>query len=127
MHPGRIKVIRFPLTCSSQLAEPPERLYHGTATRFVASIRAHGLLKGQRQHVHLSLAPATAISVGQRYGRVVVLKVDACGMSKEERHFLPLGEWCVADRSCTREVHQLRRCLPKADPRSRFGSAGVRS
>src|SRR6186713_1163201 len=35
-------------------AAPPELLYHGTATRFLASIREGGLIKGKRQHVHLS-------------------------------------------------------------------------
>src|SRR5215472_3275520 len=34
---------------------PPELLYHGTPERFVESIRATGLNKGQRHHVHLSL------------------------------------------------------------------------
>src|SRR5215218_3951351 len=32
---------------------PPAQLYHGTADRFVESIRAQGLLKRSRQHVHL--------------------------------------------------------------------------
>src|SRR4051794_30454180 len=31
-------------------AEPPERLYHGTATRFLDSIRAGGLHSASRQH-----------------------------------------------------------------------------
>nr|WP_320205693.1 RNA 2'-phosphotransferase [Burkholderia arboris] len=34
--------------------QPPERLYHGTATRFLDSIRAQGLKPGTRHHVHLS-------------------------------------------------------------------------
>jgi putative RNA 2'-phosphotransferase len=34
---------------------PPEVLYHGTATRFLDSIRQVGLIKGLRQHVHLSV------------------------------------------------------------------------
>jgi putative RNA 2'-phosphotransferase len=33
---------------------PPEHLYHGTATRFVESIRQRGLLHGKRAYVHLS-------------------------------------------------------------------------
>lgn len=33
---------------------PPDVLYHGTATRFISSINKHGILKGTRQHVHLS-------------------------------------------------------------------------
>src|SRR4051812_21874990 len=36
---------------------PPETLYHGTATRFLAAIRAGGLRKGERHDVHLSAEP----------------------------------------------------------------------
>lgn len=56
-------------------ATPPELLYHGTASRFLESIRAGGLHSGSRQHVHLSLDVATATKVGQRHGRPVVLVV----------------------------------------------------
>src|SRR5215470_13016716 len=37
-----------------QPVTPPEWLYHGTATRFLESIRDKGLFKGKRHHVHLS-------------------------------------------------------------------------
>jgi len=56
---------------------PPEILYHGTATRFLSSIMEQGILKGNRHHVHLSASEETAVSVGQRHGKVVVLKVKA--------------------------------------------------
>ncbi|SMC00233.1 phosphotransferase KptA/Tpt1 [Hymenobacter roseosalivarius DSM 11622] len=56
---------------------PPELLYHGTATRFLASIRASGLHSGSRQHVHLSADPAAAVAVGSRHGKPVVLTVQA--------------------------------------------------
>lgn len=59
---------------------PPERLYHGTATRFVESIRAEGLRAQSRQHVHLSPDEETAIKVGQRHGKPVVLVVRAGAM-----------------------------------------------
>lgn len=58
-------------------ATPPEVLYHGTATRNLESIRRGGLIRGQRHHVHLSADPQTATSVGQRYGRPIVLTVRA--------------------------------------------------
>ena len=58
-------------------AEPPEFLYHGTASRFVDSIRENGLLPGNRQHVHLSLDVETATKVGSRHGRPVILVVRA--------------------------------------------------
>jgi putative RNA 2'-phosphotransferase len=56
---------------------PPDILYHGTAMRFLESIRATGLEARSRQHVHLSRDEATAIQVGQRHGKPIVLKVRA--------------------------------------------------
>lgn len=55
--------------------EPPEFLYHGTALRFLESITVQGLTKQSRQHVHLSKDEETALKVGQRHGRPVVLKI----------------------------------------------------
>ena len=62
---------------------PPALLYHGTAARFVASIRREGLRKRGRQHVHLSADEATAITVGQRHGAPVVLVVRAAAMAAD--------------------------------------------
>lgn len=64
-------------------ATPPDVLYHGTVERFLASIRARGLDKGRRHHVHLSRDVETAKKVGDRRGRAVVLTVDAAGMARE--------------------------------------------
>jgi len=58
-------------------SEPLELLYHGTASRFVESIRAEGLHSASRQHVHLSLDIVTATKVGQRHGKAVILTVRA--------------------------------------------------
>ena len=60
--------------------QPPPLLYHGTATRFVASILSEGLKPQGRQHVHLSLDEATALRVGQRHGKPSILRVDAHAM-----------------------------------------------
>lgn len=62
-------------------ADPPHRLYHGTATRFLDSIRASGLHSASRQHVHLSADIPTATKVGQRHGKPVVLVVRAGEMA----------------------------------------------
>jgi putative RNA 2'-phosphotransferase len=62
---------------------PPEILYHGTAERFLASIKQQGLIKGRRHHVHLSSDVETATKVGQRHGRPVVLRVEAGLMHRD--------------------------------------------
>lgn len=61
-------------------AAPPNVLYHGTASRFLPSIKEKGLIKGTRHHVHLSLDTETALVVGNRYGKPVVLKVLSAQM-----------------------------------------------
>lgn len=63
-------------------AVPPEILYHGTADRFLASIRKSGLQKQSRQHVHLSATTDTASAVGQRHGRLVILTIRAGEMHR---------------------------------------------
>jgi len=78
-------------------AEPPDVLYHGTATRNLDSIRAKGLVKGQRHHVHLSAETDTAISVGTRYGKPIVLHIDARAMRAAGHAFYAStnGVWLV--------------------------------
>lgn len=56
---------------------PPDMLYHGTATRFLDNIYVQGILKGSRNHVHLSSDNETAIKVGTRHGKPYVLKINA--------------------------------------------------
>ena len=60
--------------------KPPSVLYHGTATRFLESIFDKGLLPGTRHYVHLSEDKTTAISVGKRHGKPIILAVDANAM-----------------------------------------------
>jgi putative RNA 2'-phosphotransferase len=57
--------------------QPPEILFHGTATRFLDLIRHDGLKPMRRQHVHLSFDEGTATQVGQRHGMPVVLRIKA--------------------------------------------------
>ena len=67
--------------------EPPAILFHGTAVATIAAIRNEGLKPGNRQHVHLSPDEATAIKVGQRHGRPVVLRVFAGKMWEQGTPF----------------------------------------
>ena len=77
---------------------PPEFLYHGTATRFLESIRKEGLLPGSRQYVHLSQDEQTALAVGQRHGKPVVLKIEALLMHKQGFNFFQAenGVWLTS-------------------------------
>lgn len=77
---------------------PPEILYHGTATRFLDSIIATGLQPQNRQHVHLSADQQTAVSVGQRHGKPVVLRVAAGNMHGDGHIFFRSdnGVWLTA-------------------------------
>ena len=67
--------------------EPPEFLYHGTATRFLDSIFAEGLLPMSRMHVHLSFDEETASLVGQRHGKLAILRVEAHRMFEDGYSF----------------------------------------
>jgi putative RNA 2'-phosphotransferase len=66
---------------------PPDVLYHGTATRFLESILRSGLDKRARHHVHLTADLDVARKVGQRYGTVVLLDVDAKRMRSDGHAF----------------------------------------
>ena len=68
-------------------AEPPEILYHGTAQKYLESIRRTGLVKGKRHHVHLSPTRQTASAVGQRHGKLVLLEVQSGRMHQEGHAF----------------------------------------
>ena len=67
--------------------DPPPVLFHGTATRFLGSIRRDGLLAGSRRHVHLSADADTATTVGARHGRPAVLRIDAARMHADGHRF----------------------------------------
>lgn len=60
--------------------QPPRILYHGTATRFMQSILSEGLKPQARRHVHLSADETTALQVGQRHGKPVILTIEALRM-----------------------------------------------
>ena len=76
---------------------PPELLYHGTATRFLDSIRREGLLRMERHHVHLSADPSMTLQVGARRGRPVLLTIRAGDMHRAGHVFYRSanGVWLV--------------------------------
>lgn len=63
--------------------EPPQFLYHGTASRFIEPILEDGLKPMSRLYVHLSKDKNTAEAVGKRHGKPVVLRIKAQEMYKD--------------------------------------------
>lgn len=59
---------------------PPAVLFHGTAEKNIAAIRQHGIQKVDRHHVHLSTLKETALQVGQRHGKPMLLVIQALVM-----------------------------------------------
>ncbi|WP_217142274.1 RNA 2'-phosphotransferase [Streptomyces sp. AC627_RSS907] len=76
-------------------ATPPPYLYHGTVARNLGAIRSEGLRPMNRHDVHLSADRETAIRVGARRGRPVVLSVDAAAMHRDGHvfHVSANGVW----------------------------------
>jgi len=66
---------------------PPETLYHGTASCFVKAIKEEGLKPKGRQHVHLSVDVETAVNVGSRHGKAVVLTIYSHRMYEDGYKF----------------------------------------
>ena len=73
----------IPVDLELPASRPPQTLYHGTAARFLPSIRQKGLLRGARLYVHLSSSLDTARAVGARHGLPAVLTVDAGRMAAD--------------------------------------------
>ncbi|QFS98587.1 RNA 2'-phosphotransferase [Labrenzia sp. THAF191b] len=67
--------------------QPPEFLFHGTATRFLPPILAEGLKPMARHHVHLSPDRDTAHKVGSRHGKPAILQVAASAMQTKGHTF----------------------------------------
>lgn len=62
---------------------PPETLFHGTAVTSLDAILREGLRPQSRQKVHLSADTLTAVKVGQRHGKPVILTVAAGRMQAD--------------------------------------------
>lgn len=77
--------------------QPPEILYHGTGEKSLDSILKTGLDKRQRHHVHLSQDTGTAVQVGGRHGKPVVVQVLAQQMAAAGFEFYRSenGVWLV--------------------------------
>jgi putative RNA 2'-phosphotransferase len=87
----------IPVDLGLQPVLPPETLFHGTAASALPSIRKTGLQSRRRQHVHLSPDRQTAIKVGRRHGKPVILKVHSGAMNRAGHQFYlsQNGVWLV--------------------------------
>lgn len=66
---------------------PPDVLYHGTSITNGAEINKSGLIKMNRNHVHLSDERQTAYDVGMRYAKyrnkIWIIGIDAKAMNRD--------------------------------------------
>lgn len=69
------------------VADPPDVLYHGTATKNVQAIDDMGLIPMKRHYVHLSSNVETASNVGERHGELFMYTVDAKRMVENGHTF----------------------------------------
>lgn len=78
--------------------DPPATLFHGTARANQDAIFLKGLIPGRRQHVHLSSDEETAVKVGARHGRPLVLRVNTAAMHADGMTFWRAdnGVWLTA-------------------------------
>lgn len=77
----------IPIDLELEAVEPPEILYHGTIGQFLDSIKKEGLQRRSRQFVHLSKDVETALAVGRRRGKPVVLQIASGRMFEDGYEF----------------------------------------
>lgn len=70
------------------LEQIPEFLFHGTSISNLNKIMKSKISSMNRQYVHLSPDIQTAIKVGSRHGKVVVIKIDAFALIRHQDVFL---------------------------------------
>ena len=77
--------------------QPPDLLYHGTATRLSSAIQEEGIKKMYRRFVHLSADVAIARIVGGRHGKPMIFVVSAKAMYQDGIKFFQSknGVWLV--------------------------------
>ena len=79
--------------------EPPLRLLHGTALKYIESISHYGLKSKARQYVHLTEDRDLALKTGSRHGQPVLLVIDSQSMFNDGYDFYPLnnGTWLTTE------------------------------
>lgn len=79
--------------------EPPLHLLHGTALKYIESIRNNGLKSKARQYVHLTEDRDLALRTGSRHGLAVLLVIDAKSMFNDGYSFYcsKNGTWLTSE------------------------------
>jgi putative RNA 2'-phosphotransferase len=77
----------LPVDLGLKPVSPPKYLYHGTTEKALLAILKRGLVKGNRQYVHLSQDRKTAEMVGNSRGPGVILRIMAGDMEKAGHQF----------------------------------------
>jgi len=86
---------------------PPAELYHGTQTDNLDSIMEKGLVKGSRQHVHLSSDIETATKVAQRRsGKHMILVFETHTMPEQVFYQSENGVW-LTDEIDPKHIHHI--------------------
>lgn len=87
----------IPVNIEFKEVVPPDVLYHGTATKSLDSIKQQGIKSMSRLYVHLSKDSETAVNVGSRHGKCVVLSIDTKRMFNDGIKFYlsANGVWLV--------------------------------
>ncbi len=67
----------IPVDVGLEQVEPPEMLFHGTATKYEEAIDREGLIPKSRLYVHLSGDEETARKVGIRHGKPVIYRIKS--------------------------------------------------
>lgn len=78
----------FPVALNMKVCTPPKNLFHGTAINRLESIKSQGIKSMSRNFVHLSADIDTAIDVGKRHGKPVVLVIDVEQMVADGNKFM---------------------------------------
>ena len=67
----------IPVDVGLEQVEPPEMLFHGTATKYEEAIDREGLIPKSRLYVHLSGDEETARKGGIRHGKPVIYRIKS--------------------------------------------------
>ena len=87
----------IPVDVELEQVEPPEILYHGTATKYEGAIDREGLIPKSRLYVHLSGEEETARKVGMRHGKPVIYRIKSGEMHRDGYAFYRSvnGVWLI--------------------------------